>query len=286
MDEFLKNTYPAKLLLFGEYTVLETKQALAIPLTEYSGTWHLATNTVHNDLLAFAEYLEEVKLDGAVFRGSYFQSNVKQGLTFKSNIPMGAGLGSSGAISAAVYDCFFAKNQGLITKQHKSNLALIESYFHGNSSGIDPLISFLDKGVFVDDEETIPIETIKKGPYSLFIIDSKQSRSTKALVNRFQKMREESQGFQGSIDLLADLNLKAMRAFIHSSTDLMAVYREISTAQLDLLSEFIPDHIQSIWSKGLQNNAWYMKLCGAGGGGFFQGISVSGELPENGIRIY
>lgn len=40
----------------------------------------------------------------------------------------------------------------------------------------------------------------------------------------------------------------------------------------------IPDNIKPIWIKGLETKAYYIKLSGAGGGGFFLGIgNYNGE---------
>jgi len=80
---------------------------------------------------------------------------LNEGLAFESNIPIGFGLGSSGALSAGVYDsfCLAKANDNLeLTKKH---LAQIESYFHGSSSGTDPLVSFLQQGVYIESKTNI-----------------------------------------------------------------------------------------------------------------------------------
>jgi mevalonate kinase len=38
---------------------------------------------------------------------------------------------------------------------------------------------------------------------------------------------------------------------------------------LDILYPFIPSKVKKIWQEGLDTKSFYMKLCGAGGGGFF-----------------
>ncbi len=76
-----------------------------------------------------------------------FESDIKNGLYFESNIPQGYGIGSSGALVAAIYDQYLInpnKNRKILTGMEISNLKEIfsrmESYFHGVSSGLDPLL--------------------------------------------------------------------------------------------------------------------------------------------------
>jgi len=35
----------------------------------------------------------------------------------------------------------------------------------------------------------------------------------------------------------------------------------------------IPKKFEEIWKKGLETNAYYLKLCGSGGGGFLLGFA-------------
>ena len=68
----------------------------------------------------------------------FFSANLKK-YWLEMNIPTGYGLGSSGAVSAAVYDLFFPGVAKLTLEQQKEDLAAIESFFHGKSSGVDAL---------------------------------------------------------------------------------------------------------------------------------------------------
>jgi mevalonate kinase len=43
----------------------------------------------------------------------------------------------------------------------------------------------------------------------------------------------------------------------------------------------IPDHFQELWQKGLETNAYYLKLCGSGGGGFVLGFTKDIEMAKS-----
>ena len=77
----------------------------------------------------------------------HFEEELNRGLYFESSIPQGYGAGSSGALIAAFYEHFsispITNPSDTHLKELKKELGVLESYFHGNSSGTDPLVSYL-----------------------------------------------------------------------------------------------------------------------------------------------
>jgi mevalonate kinase len=61
--------------------------------------------------------------------------------------------------------------------------------------------------------------------------------------------------------------------------DLTLLMKQLSAHQLIHLEKLIPDHVKRIWVKGLEDDEYYMKLCGAGGGGYML-IYHLNQLPE------
>ena len=94
--------FPAKLLLFGEHVLLLGAPALAVPVSAFGGAWawggghpwHAAR------LLQFSDSEDLRSL--AMLDVARFRAELKAGLFFRSDIPTGYGLGSSGALCAAV----------------------------------------------------------------------------------------------------------------------------------------------------------------------------------------
>lgn len=253
--------YPAKLLLFGEYSVLDGASAIAFPLDIYFGRWD--KGPLPDGAQSFFEYLKELDfLD--VSKIDWF---LGEGYTFESTIPEGYGLGSSGALTAACFDAF-RKEETLSHKILQRHLAIIESYFHGQSSGLDPLCSYLNKCI-IKTADSISVRKELSLPEDLFLIDSGKSRSTAALVELFkQKLKAES--FNNAVLSLKTQGNRAIDALIKGdSAQFKSCFQEISELQLRYFPEMILPEIESLWREGLASGDYFLKLSGAGGGGFY-----------------
>ena len=276
MSQLSPKKYFAKLLLFGEYTVINGSQALAIPFQKYHGSWSKEPKS--QDLSEFWDFLKH--LDGA--KEDLITKIQNEGIGFDSTIPTGYGCGSSGALTAAVYDQFFTHNQ--FDKLHlKEKLAEIESFFHGKSSGLDPLVSYLNKAILYSKGEIITLNQVPSTK-NLFLIDSQKKRTTSHWVNIFHNKIETSQDFVNQLKVLNEYNAQAISAFIlNDHNNLRECFKKISHWQRIHFVEMIPDAIKAIWDKGLQSGDYYIKLSGAGGGGFFLGWTDEGFLnnPQN-----
>ncbi|MBK9733664.1 MAG: hypothetical protein IPO92_01335 [Saprospiraceae bacterium] len=99
----ISKRYYAKLLLFGEYTVTLGSGALSIPYTKYSGSWSYSKKTIpsRDGLLKLYNYLASQHHLSNEIQLEEFKNNIQKGLYFDSDIPLGYGLGSSGALVAA-----------------------------------------------------------------------------------------------------------------------------------------------------------------------------------------
>lgn len=288
---------PGKLLLFGEYTVLLGGKALAMPLPHLYGYWAYSQVEPELDLMPFAEHLSQLRQGQqllAPLDTESFKSEVAKGLFFKSNIPVGYGAGSSGALCAAVYERFavpgLAKNDEQALSLLQRQLAQMERFFHGQSSGTDPLICYLKQALLIDGKTIRPIETGDRSAHRgcFFLMDTGISRRTAPLVQRFKAKCEDGRFRESAMQQLAQPTAVAIDAYLYNEEAVLEkALSQISAAQLLLLPDFIPGPFHSIWSQGLKQRQFYLKLCGAGGGGFLIGYAPNGHLPEGippGIR--
>lgn len=273
-------TYPAKLLLFGEYTVLNGSRALAMPLNTWKAQWVNQHGLSNNHLKAFADFIEKQHLlsnDATVA----FKSALTDGIALDSDIPQGFGVGSSGALCAAVFDAFDdRKNDHLSISDIREILAGMESYFHGKSSGMDPLVSLQNAPVLHEfgTYAVLPDKLIFS-PLRVFLIDSGSGRKTDHLVSIYlQKCADEAfqisclrpliQSVDHAISFIIDLHLPMLLAHL----------KLISHLQFQYFREMIPEPVRTIWSETLDQNEVTIKLCGAGGGGFFLGFATSEDV--------
>jgi mevalonate kinase len=274
----LEKTYPAKVLLLGEYTILSGSRALAVPFESYAGRWSF--ESLHTSEALFSSqslnsYLEhglEDYIDKAAL-----QQDVAKGLWFDSSIPHGYGVGSSGALIAAIFDRY-GRNKGTL-HENKLALARLEDFFHGASSGIDPLVSLVQKPLLIHDFNKI---NVWDGPLELgrfFLIDSGAARQTGPLVQIYQEKIKDVQFKRSCLEVMTrevDFAIDAMRA--KDGQVLFHHLWHISKLQWDFFQEMIPTQMRGIWTRGLDSGEYILKLCGAGGGGFLLGFSLKNDL--------
>ncbi len=282
--------YPAKILLFGEYTIIEGSDALAIPIGQFSGMWSSDSGSSF-DLAPFKNYLYDLqkssKLKFQIDIAS-FDYYIQNGLNFQSDIPVGYGLGSSGALSAAVYDTFAIQKETDLNSL-KAIFAQLESFFHGSSSGIDPLICYINQAVHINQNDIFiePIPKLAQDNYQLFLYNTQQKRKTDALVNWFVEQCRNT-NYQNLIHAeLLPLVAESIATIRNKEFHLLfESFHQISHFQLRYFQPMIPKTIKSIWLEGLSSNLFKLKLCGAGGGGFFLGITKDIEALKNKYDSY
>ena len=161
----------SKILLFGEYGIIEDSKGLSIPYNFFNGALKFSkvetkdSKKSNQILLQFHKYLSGIHdLDLDL---SKFEKDLGKGIFFDSSIPQGYGVGSSGAIVAAVYDKY-AKSKIKISENLNRNklvdlrniFSQMESFFHGKSSGLDPLNSYLSIPILIESKNKIDVTGI------------------------------------------------------------------------------------------------------------------------------
>ena len=268
-----ERSYPSKLLLFGEYAVIDGGEALAIPYPKFSLHWadhKPADSETKQYLIDFLNWLKENKFSEALNLNA-FESDLNKGRDVESNIPIGYGVGSSGALVAAVYDRY-CKNK--IDKKNLSELKLflgsMENYFHTQSSGLDPLVSYLQCAIHVAGNELkiIPDKIIKSSSLHFELIDTGKKHQTSELVETF-KERIGLPAYKEQFDReYLPLVKDCIKYYLDDDKiELKKLLYKLSQLQMTLFSFAIPSEAYQNWIMGLMFNN-YLKLCGAGGGGF------------------
>lgn len=289
--------YSAKVLLFGEYTVIQGSQALAAPYAAYWGCWsdhpeweeHLERGRYHSHRLRSRDAMQDVfnylqqqqaneqlSTDWDLAKLNYEK---KQGLWFYSRIPTGYGLGSSGAFSCALlqrYTDFNFTSKETTLPELRNLLAEVESCFHGESSGLDPLVSYLSEPVLIRDgvayQTRLPQLTENGG--GIFLLNTRRARQTGPLVDLYLEKCRSFSFREGCVHQLAVHNNRAIDAMLQGKRrDCLAATRMISTFQRQHFEEMIPEDYRAIWDRGLESGIFTLKLCGAGGGGFLLGFT-------------
>jgi len=262
---------PAKVMLFGEYGVLVGGDALAVPQRTHHA-W--CVDADHDDPRALpaavledlARHCESVELLRGALDLPALRARLAEGANVASDVPPGYGLGSSGAIVAAVYRAVRRREEH-DPATLRELLGRMEDHFHGRSSGIDPLVCHLNKAIHastggvrvVADARTIPFE----------LVDTGAPRSTASLARTFASRMQNPFYAEEIHDRYRPLSARCIAAWLRG--DLTALRRdlvELSASQLRLLDFAIPEHVRAEWRACLDQREAVMKLCGAGGGGY------------------
>ncbi|MGB1204871.1 MAG: mevalonate kinase family protein [Chitinophagales bacterium] len=294
-------SFSSKILLFGEYSIVAGGKALAIPYSKYQGHFAFADAILKQEetIKKSQEVLQKLQLYIAnlaqknqllcVFDTQKMALDLAKDLYFHSNIPQGYGLGSSGALIAALYENYVSKKI-ILTKNEtaiesslkcmklKQIFAQIENFFHGQSSGIDPLICYLNKAVIIEGKKRI--KTIELPHFEahtntyFFLLNTNKTRQTSPLVHWFlEQLKDETYKLMCE-QKLVEINENCIQHFLHKENDfLLENMKQLSALQFQHFRKMIPDFLLEKWKSGLENEDYFLKICGAGGGGFMLGIT-------------
>ncbi len=293
----------AKILLFGEYGVIHDSMGLSIPYNSYKGSLKFESEgsegeeSSNQHLRSYLEYLKSVESEHLNLDLKTFGNDIDNGLYFDSSIPQGFGVGSSGALVAAVYNKY-AINPILAEGHEKRDIAtlkevfaIMESYFHGKSSGLDPLICYLNLPVLIkskDDLGTVGLpQASSEGKGAIFLVDSGSPGSTQPMVNIFME-KMKNQGFRKMLrEEFKKYNDACIQAFLKRDVKpLFSNIKQLSRLLLENFTPMIPHVFHKLWKEGIESNDYYLKLCGSGGGGYVLGFTEDIDKAKQKLKDY
>ena len=297
----------SKILLFGEYGIIQDSKGLSIPYNFYNGALKTDKNSSeeakksNENLKRFVTYLKTLQTaqpDLITFDLLSLENNVDSGMYFDSSIPQGYGVGSSGALVAAIYDKY-AQNKITVlenlTREKlltlKSIFSQMESFFHGKSSGLDPLNSYLSIPILINSKDNIeatgiPTQSVN-GKGAVFLLDSGIVGETAPMVNIFMENLKDK-GFR---TMLKSQFIKHTDACVENflGGDVKSLFqntKKLSKVVLNNFKPMIPEQFHGIWQKGIDTNDYYLKLCGSGGGGYILGFTKDLEKAKRSLKDY
>jgi mevalonate kinase len=294
----------SKILLFGEYGIIKDSKGLSIPYNFYNGALKMDENSSQSavdsnlNLKKFHHYLFEVDPELVVFDLVQLEKDIHAGMYFDSSIPQGYGVGSSGALVAALYDKYAQDKITVLENLTREKLlklkaifSKMESFFHGKSSGLDPLNSYLSIPILINSKDNIEATGIPSqntnGKGAVFLLDSGIIGETAPMVSIFmEKMKQE--GFR---TMLKNQFIKHTDACVEDflNGDVNSLFRntkQLSKVVLNHFKPMIPKKFHSIWKAGIESNSYYLKLCGSGGGGYILGFTEDLQAAQKELVDY
>ena len=280
----MRDRYYSKVILFGEYSMIFDNIALMVPLKRFSAQWRFASHwsgqgsaASNASLKRFADYLATLDDAKEIFDLQRLNRDLHYNFYLDSNVPSGYGLGSSGTLVAAVYDGY-AKQKSDDLLALKTLFGQMESYFHGSSSGIDPLQCYLGKPFKITPKnvEILKHDFLKKDIH-ICLIDSKIKSNTKPLVEHFKRQRENPEFLNHFQKEYAPYVKKTMNALIwNDKVVFFKSLKQLTKGQLEFLRPMITDNTLDLFTKDYDFN-FGVKISGSGGGGYVLGFTDNVE---------
>ncbi|ASV30596.1 mevalonate kinase family protein [Maribacter cobaltidurans] len=296
----------SKILLFGEYGIIKDSKGLSIPYNFFKGALKAndqseVAKTSNKALENFSGYLKELILKEPKLVSFDFESmdrDIAAGMYFDSSIPQGYGVGSSGALVAAIYDKYATDKITVLENltrdkllKLKSVFGKMESFFHGKSSGLDPLNSYLSLPILINSKDNIESTSIPsqnmEGKGAVFLLDSGSIGETAPMVQIFMEQMK-NEGFR---KMLKNQFIKHTDACVEDFVNgnvksLFGNLKKLSHVVLDNFKPMIPAKFHDLWRQGIESNDYYLKLCGSGGGGYFLGFTEDFEKAKSALKDY
>ncbi|NJM78734.1 MAG: mevalonate kinase [Flavobacterium sp.] len=297
----------SKILLFGEYGIIQDSKGLSIPYNFYKGalktdenpsTHAIASNKSLQKFTVYLDNLQKEQPELVTFNLEALNNDIANGMYFDSSIPQGYGVGSSGALVAAIYDKYATTKITVLENltrdkllQLKGVFSQMESFFHGRSSGLDPLNSYLSLPILINSKDNIEPTGIPsqstQGKGAVFLIDSGIVGETAPMVSIFMENLKDN-GFR---KMLKSQFIKYTDAcvdnFLHGDMkSLFANTKKLSKVVLNHFKPMIPEQFHQIWQQGIESNDYYLKLCGSGGGGYILGFTEDLEKAKESLKDY
>jgi len=302
-------TFYAKILLFGEYSIMCNSMALTVPYTHFKGELSFINDDKYTNLdfatesnkslreyLIYLQSLNEKKELLFEMDFNAFENDVAAGLYFESTIPQGYGIGSSGALCAAVYGKYSSNkifsDENISTEDLlmlKKIFAQMESFFHGVSSGMDPLNCYIKNPLLIKSKtniETVGIPREFSNNGGIFLINTGKPGKTGPLVNLFFEQCKEDRFFNLIKNEMIPFTNGCIQSIVKG--DIKAFFghlKSLSGFLLSNLKPMIPNAFLDAWQRGLESGDYYLKLCGSGGGGFLLGFTEDLDKAQKMLHL-
>ncbi len=202
-------------------------------------------------------------------------------VSISSDVPEGAGLGSSAATMVAVVAAFSKLNSLGLRVDEVARCAMVgERNIHGRPSGVDPAVCAYG-GVILFRTGSTPKKIALDGSRSLVLSYSGMNRQTKGQIGRVSKMKDKYPGmFSTLADGVSELSVDAserLRAGDMKGLGTLLTLNHAALMSLGVSNGTLDSMVDLLLSMG----SYGAKLTGAGGGGSV--LAVAPEAKEKSI---
>lgn len=289
----MKTTFYSKIILFGEYSMIFDATALTVPFRKYSVTWQYgeALNKSHQastgNLIRYCEYLSTHDFLSQVIDYNSFEQDLSHNLFLNSSIPSSYGLGSSGALVAAVYARYATRPTDDMLEL-KRIFGIMESFFHGSSSGIDPLQCYLTQPFTIAPERGITLlddRFLRQGIH-VALVDTTIKSKTAPLVAHFKQQKQDDAFLQQFQNEYIPHVSECITHMVNGNKDaFFTALRLLSKGQMKFLRPMITDNTLPLFET-CRDFHFGVKISGSGGGGFLLCFTDDKDAASDVLQDY
>lgn len=287
----LKGTGFAKLLLFGEHSAVYGYPALGISLNR---TLNITLNKKKGKTPTIIGVSHSLQKETLKFiktlscQESPYNTAAEYDYHITSAIPVGGGLGSSGAFCIALAKALLSGIHPWILPTEKEiwyTAHNMEKHFHGTPSGIDTGLA-LGGGIkkFILEDKNLPVSfPVPQFPFHLVYGTIPRKKTTKELITMIREKKENGeQWVTSSLYRLGQLTDEAINIFqLYENNNIFNLGTLASKAHEHLTKLGLStSELDTILKTGINLGSPGGKLSGAGGGGAFYLLASSAEMAE------
>ena len=274
-----KASAPGKIILFGEHFVVHGVKAIlcainkrAIVISKKNETQNIfIKSSLGENTIPISESLDNIE---STFKPFFFiakkiinENNFSNGvdIEIQSEIPIGAGLGSSSACCVAAA----LSISNLFSKLDKNQILELaieaEKTIFPNTSGADCTVSVF--GGIIDYQKDYGYKIIETNhEFDFIVVNSKKSHSTNIVVNRVNEFKNENKKI---FDDLCDEESKLIEKAIDSlqKFDLETIGKCMAQNQIFLEQLGVSNDLLLSIVKLVEKETFGAKITGAGDGG-------------------
>ncbi|MBO5152339.1 MAG: mevalonate kinase [Methanobrevibacter sp.] len=278
-----KASAPAKMILFGEHSVVYSQPAIAGAVNKRAYVEIKPSNN-HKSILKSYDLNFEVEMDTR--NKSYILKKGKPGIiryileafhrvhdhspvvmTLSSEIPIGSGLGSSAAVTVATLAALYRYHNIRFNKKSLAHDAhMIEQAVQGVASPLDTLVSTYGGLVYLSRNKTF--EPFKVNLNVPFVVGyTTKHGNTGKMVKDVKSLKDRnSKVINPVITSMGHLTNYAKQAILRRDYDKIGELMNINHGFLDVLGVNTPELSRMVYT-ARECGAIGSKITGAGGGG-------------------
>ena len=276
---------PGKVILFGEHAVVLGKPAIALavnrrvqvtirPVKDLSNNFKVVIPSLdlQGSITSDKSTIENISYDQAgilkYIQGALQKTYIKGGLELEVSldIPIGAGLGSSAAITVATLTAAARYTQQEMTSEQIAKIShQVELEVQGAASPMDTAISTYGGVIYLHNGKTTPLQPAKDLP--LIVGSTSQPGNTGKLIAEVAMLKNTYPIIINSIfDTIETVTNEAKQAITKGDEKRIGELMNINQGLLDALGVNTWELSHLVY-QARQAGALGSKLTGAGGGG-------------------